>query len=67
MARLENRIDRLEQARPGADYVVAVVLGDEDEEAAIERCCRDNGITRQQFDAAQHRSILRVEFVRPGG
>jgi hypothetical protein len=63
MARLETRVERLEQSRPGMDFVAAVIVGDEDESAAIERSCKLNGITRATFDAARHRTIVHVRFV----
>jgi hypothetical protein len=64
MANLETRVTKLEQGRPGL-YPVAVAFDDEDEETAIERCCLKNGITRQAFDAAQYKKVIRVDFVEP--
>ena len=64
MANLETRVTKLEQGRPGL-YLVAVALDDESDETAIERCCRENGITRQAFDAAQYKRVIRVCFVEP--
>ena len=64
MANLETRVTKLEQGRPGL-YPVAVAFDDESDETAIERCCRKNGITRQTFDAARDKMVMRVRFVEP--
>lgn len=62
MAKLESRLAKLEQATPRVNFGV-LVMGDEDEETAIERACLRNGITRQTFDAAPEPKIIRVKFV----
>lgn len=64
MTNLEKRVTKLEQGRPGL-YLCAVAFDDESEETAIERCCRKNGITRKDFDAAEYKKIIRVCFVEP--
>jgi len=69
MANLKTRIDKLEQAKPNIPHIIVAFDGkgadeNEDDEAILERKCRERGITRQAFEASRGH-FIRVQFVKP--
>ena len=65
MENLERRVAKLEHMAP-AIYPCVIIVGDEDEEAAIKRYCEEHGITRQAFDAAPPGivTVIRIEIIK---